>query len=88
MELPRFLKALAEEASLRQAVAGDGMGGLNVPGRPNYIFGRLDSSNGTVAEIHVSVIHPGDGDFILIEKVNPNRPGGWRMAFWLRGGGG
>lgn len=84
MELNRFLQTLANESSLRQAVVGNGSGVVNIPTRPNYVYGRLDSSNGAVAEIHVSVIQPQNGDFILIEKIHPNRPGGWRLVFWLR----
>ena len=82
--LPSFLSQLVERSSLRGAVAGNGSGLVNVPARPNYIYGRLGSAQGPVAEIHVSVIQPNNGDYILIEKVNPKVLGGWRMAFWLR----
>lgn len=82
--LPTFLNRLANEASLRTAVAGDGLGNLFIAARPHWMYARLGSSDGPICEVHTSIIQPNENDFILIERENPNRMGGWRMAFWLR----
>ena len=39
--LGSFLARLVDVSSLRLAVAGDGAGNLDVPGRPNWIYARL-----------------------------------------------
>lgn len=69
---------------MRLCMAGDGDGNVDVPDRPNYIYIRLGGAGGDVAQMHVSVVHPLNGDYVYALRENPTRTAGWRHAFWLR----
>lgn len=82
--LGQFLTRLVDQASLRLAVAGDGSGTVDVPGRPNWIYARRGSSAGEVFECHVSAVHPNHGDIFYYLPEHPMQTGGERLVFWLR----
>lgn len=65
------------ELALRQAVAGDGMGGLIVPDEPRRIYVQLGAAGGDVAEAEVDQFDPEIGDDVLLMRKQILGLGGW-----------
>lgn len=82
--LSNFLARLLEQANMRTAVAGDGLGNLEVTDRPNFIYVRIGGADGAVTEVRTGIVRPNDGDYIFIAREQPFGTTGWRSAFWLR----
>jgi hypothetical protein len=60
-----FLKAKSA-GDPQQAVAGDGAGNLEVPGRTGFIYARLGSATGSVVEVRADLFFPAINDTILV----------------------
>lgn len=86
MDNSNFLIRLLREPSFRGAVAGDGLGNLEITDRPNWIYARLGDANGNIVEVHTSSVRPNYDDYFYIVREIPFRLGGWRSVFWLRDG--
>lgn len=78
------LRILETAAALRVAVAGDGATLVQVSDRDHFFYARLGDTDGEVVEVRYDVVHPNDGDVVLIERVRPLGLGEWWLSFWLR----
>lgn len=73
------------DLAYRSAKAGDGAGGLLVPGAYRRIYCRLGSANGPVAEAQADVWIPAIDDDVLLHRVTVLGTGGWVVLGWLNG---
>jgi hypothetical protein len=59
---------VADDVSLRLAVAGNGSGTVSVPGANRRIYARLGDAGGSVVEALCDQWTPNSGDTILLQK--------------------
>lgn len=81
-----FLHSLGVNASVRNAVAGDGSGNVRASerGGAQYIYVRLGNANGEVVEARSTILAPYNDDVLYVMLENPAQPRTWRVVFWLR----
>jgi len=78
--IARYLAMLRTWTLTRRGVAGDGVGGVDVTGRTNFVYARLGAADGEVVEAHSPLVTPTEDALILIQRDTGGAIGQWRLV--------
>lgn len=80
-----FAFAYRDDVAYRTAVAGNGMGSLDVPGTQRRIYVELGAAGGDVAEAQYDMFKPALQDVILLTRPRMLGLSGWLVLGWVAG---